>query len=80
MGILTGIASLPIAPLRGVVGLAELIERQAEDVHHDPRTIRAELEAVEQSRRDGVLSETEADAREQELLERLMNTRGPGGR
>lgn len=80
MGLLTGIASLPIAPLRGVVGLAELIERQAEDVYHDPQIIRAELEAVEQSRRDGVLSEAEADAREQELLERLMNTRGPGGR
>ncbi|MDP3893125.1 gas vesicle protein GvpG [Nocardioides sp.] len=72
MGLLTGLLGLPLAPLRGVVAVAEQIRQQAEDELYDPATIRAQLELVEQQRASGELSEEEATAWEDELIERLM--------
>ena len=72
MGLFTGLLTLPLAPVRGVVAVAEQIRRQAEEEFYDPVTIRAELEEVDASRASGELSEDEATAREDTLVERLM--------
>jgi hypothetical protein len=72
MGLLTGILTLPLAPVRGVVAVAEQVRRQAEEAFYDPAAIRAELDQVEELRAAGELSEEEATAREDELIERLM--------
>lgn len=72
MGLLTGLLTLPAAPLRGVVAIAEQVQRQAEDAYYDPVTIRAELEEVDQMRAAGELDDDEATAREDALVERLM--------
>ena len=75
MGLITGILGLPLAPLRGTIAVAEQIRQQAEDEFYDPGTIRAQLEAVERQRELGVLTDDEATAWEDELLERLMVAR-----
>ncbi|SHL10717.1 Gas vesicle protein G [Pseudonocardia thermophila] len=78
MGLVTGLLGLPLAPVRGVLWLAQQIQEQAEEQFYDPGRIRAELEAVDEARRCGALSEEEAAAREDELIARLMAGRGRG--
>jgi gas vesicle protein GvpG len=73
MGLLTGLLGLPIAPVRGVVWLAEQIQDEAEAQYYDPARIRAELERVERLRRSGELPERECAELEDELLQRLMH-------
>ena len=75
MGLLTGLLGLPLAPVRGVVWLAEQIRQQAEDQYYDPARIRAQLERIDEARRAGELSEEECAELENELLQRLMTRR-----
>ena len=72
MGLITGLLTLPLAPVRGVVWLAEQIQDYAEEQYYDPVNIRDELERVEEARRSGELSEEECAEWENELLRRLM--------
>ena len=72
MGLLTGLLGLPLAPVRGVVWLAEQIRDHAEEQFYDPVRIRAQMERVEEARRAGEISEEEAVELENELLQRLM--------
>jgi hypothetical protein len=75
VGLLTGLLGLPLAPVRGVLWLAEQIRDQAEEQYYDPARIRAHLEAVDEARRSGEISEAEAAELENELLQRLMARR-----
>ena len=75
MGLLTGLLTLPLAPIRGTVAVAEQIRRQAEKEFYDPAQIRAQLAAVQRQRDAGELSDEEAEAWEDELVERLMISR-----
>ena len=72
MGLITGILGLPLAPLRGTVAAAEQVRRQAEREFYDPTAIRAQLEEVDRLRNEGSLTDDEATAWEDELVERLM--------
>lgn len=73
MGLITGLLTLPLAPVRGVAAVAEQVRRQAEEQLNDPERIRAELEEVGRLRDEGQISDDEATAWEDELVERLMN-------
>lgn len=72
MGLVSGLLGLPLAPLRGTLAAAEQIRQQAEDQFYDPAAIRAALEDVDRRRAAGELTEDEAVAWEDELIERLM--------
>lgn len=72
MGLITGLLTLPLAPVRGTVWVAEQVLEQAEEEFYDPAKIRRQLEQVDRLRESGELSEEEAIAREDELVERLM--------
>jgi hypothetical protein len=72
MGLISGILGLPLAPLRGTLAAADQIYKQAEEQFYDPATIRAQLEEVDRQRAAGDLSDEEATAWEDELVERLM--------
>ena len=76
MGLLLGLLSLPIAPVRGVMWLAEQIQDQAEQQYYDPVRIREQLERIDEARRNGELPEDECAELENELLQRLMSRRG----
>ena len=72
MGLISGILTLPVAPLRGVAAVAQQILRQAEDIYYDPVAIRGELEEVERQREAGLIDDVTAGEYEEELIERLM--------
>jgi chorismate mutase len=79
MGLITGLLGLPLAPVRGTVAVAEQVRRQAEREFYDPGRIRRELEEVDRLRNAGELTDEEADAWEEELVDRLLasQTRPP---
>jgi hypothetical protein len=72
MGLITGILTLPLAPVRGTIAIAEQIRQQAIREFYDPASIRLQLEEVDRLRSTGALSDEEADAMEDELVERLL--------
>lgn len=75
MGLITGLLGLPVAPLRGAVWAAEQVRQQAEEEFYDPARIKAQLEDVDRARSAGELSDDEATAIEDELVERLLVSR-----
>jgi hypothetical protein len=71
MGLISGILTLPLAPLRGTIAVAELLLEEAEAHLNDPDRIREELEHVERLREQGALTDEEAMQWEDSLIERL---------
>ena len=78
MGLITGLLTLPLAPVRGTVWLAERIQEQAELELYDESAIRTGLMELEEAREAGSMAPEEIDAAENDLLERLMEIRGLG--
>jgi hypothetical protein len=79
MGLITGLLTLPLAPVRGTVWLAERIQEQAEAELYDETAIRAGLLELEQARESGEMDETEIAQAEDALIERLMDIRAGRG-
>lgn len=77
MGLLTGLLGLPLAPVRGVLALGELIRRRVDEELYNPASIRRELEALEQARAAGEISAEEEAEAQQRVLDRL-NVSGAG--
>ena len=71
MGLLTGLITLPLAPVRGTMWIAERLLEQAELELDDERRIRAELAEAELRYELGELTEEELEVIEDDLLERL---------
>jgi cytochrome c-type biogenesis protein CcmI len=79
MGLLSGIVKLPLAPVRGVIWVADQVLQEAERQYYDPAAIRQQLDEVDRLRREGLIDPEEADQREEELVDRLMHRRPAGG-
>jgi Gas vesicle protein G len=79
VGLFTGLLTLPLAPVRGVVWVADQLTQEAERQLYDEDRIRAELLQLELDAEDGKLSEEEIRSREDELLERLAVSQTLGG-
>ena len=71
MGLLTAILGFPLAPLKGVIKLGEILRDEAERVLYDPAVARRELEEIERARDAGEISEEEADEAMQQVLFRI---------
>ncbi|MER5766278.1 gas vesicle protein GvpG [Streptomyces sp. NPDC001985] len=71
MGLISGILLLPIAPVRGVVWVAEQLRDAAEREFRDPGAIRAQLAALNRELDDGFIGWEEFEAEEERLLDRL---------
>jgi Gas vesicle protein G len=71
MGLFTGLLTLPLAPVRGVVWIAEQVADELERQLYDEDNIRRELLQLELEYEDGMIGEEEREMKEQELLERL---------
>jgi gas vesicle protein GvpG len=71
MGILTGLLTLPLAPVRGTIWIAEQIAQQAARELDDETTIRRRLAEAERDLELGLLTPEEFEAYEDELLDRL---------
>ena len=72
MGLISGLLTLPLAPVRGTAWLAERIQEQAENELYDENAIRAQLLEIEAAREAGEIGEEEATQAEDVLLERLI--------
>jgi hypothetical protein len=75
MGLISGILGLPLAPLRDTLWVADQVLEQAEEEFYEPARIKAQLEDVDRARAAGELSDDEATAIEDELVERLIVSR-----
>lgn len=71
MGLFTGLLTLPLAPVRGVVWVAEQVADEVDRQMYDENRIRAELMQLELDADDGRIDEQEQIEREEQLLERL---------
>jgi Gas vesicle protein G len=78
MGLLSAIATLPLAPVRAVISLGELIQRRVDEELHDPASVRRELEAAAEARAAGEISAEEEADMQQRVLARLIGPSAAG--
>jgi gas vesicle protein GvpG len=71
MGLLSWTAGLPLAPLRGVIGISRVIQRQVDAEMRDPAAVRRRLEAIDEALKQGRIGPDEA-ARQQDAVTRAM--------
>jgi Gas vesicle protein G len=76
MGLFTGLLTLPLAPVRGVVWIAEQVTEELERELYDEDNIRRELIQLEFDFEDGLIDEEERQVREDALMERLAIGQG----
>jgi hypothetical protein len=75
MGLLTGLLTLPLAPVRGTIWVAEQLLEEVQRELDDPRTIEAQLDDAEERFARGEISAEEYELIEDALMRRLT----PGG-
>ncbi len=73
MGLITGLLTLPLAPVRGVVWVADRLATVAEEQLYDPDAIYAELRELSADLEAGRISEEDFDRAEDVLLQRLQD-------
>ncbi len=73
MGLITGLLTLPLAPVRGVAWVAGQLTSVAERQFYDPEAIYAELRELSAELDAGRITEEEFDRAEDELLQRLSD-------
>jgi hypothetical protein len=79
MGLFMGLLTLPLAPVRGVVWIAEQVAQEIDRELYDESSIRRELLQLELDFEDGTIDEEERQAREDVLLERLAVSQAGDG-
>jgi Gas vesicle protein G len=72
MGLISTILTLPFAPVRGLVAIAEIVREEIELEMQSPAAVQHDLEEVERARAAGEISAEEEAAREQQVLNRLI--------
>jgi hypothetical protein len=76
MGLITGLLTLPLAPVRGVAWVSEQVALEAERELNDETRVRRELAQLGMKLELGEIDEQEFEEREDALLERLAHARG----
>jgi hypothetical protein len=71
MGLLTGLVTLPLAPVRGVAWVAEQVAEEADSRLYDEKSIRHDMLQLELDYEDGKIDLQERERYEEQLLERL---------
>ena len=71
MGFFTGLVTLPLAPVRGVVWIAEQVMEEMDRELYDEDNIRREMLQLELDFEDGLIDDDERQVREEALFERL---------
>jgi Gas vesicle protein G len=78
VGLITGLLTLPLAPVRGVAWVAEQVALEAEREADDATRARRELAQLEMELELGRIDEREYERREEGLLERIERAHGEG--
>jgi hypothetical protein len=72
MGLIEGLLTLPLAPIRGTVWLSERIQQLAYEEATDPAAIRGQIAEIEEAHEAGELSEAEVEQLEAPLIQLLL--------
>lgn len=75
MGLITGLLTLPLAPVRGVAWVAEKVAEQAEAELYDETVIARQLAELDEAYERGEIGQETYDAYTDELLFRLETGR-----
>lgn len=76
MGLLSALLTLPLAPVRGTVWVAEVLLEEAERQLRDPAFVEQQLVEAEAAHERGELSDDQFAEIEDELLGRLLSRGG----
>ena len=76
MGLLTSLVTLPLAPVRGTIWVADVLLKEAERQMRDPVFVEQQLVEAEAAYERGELTEDEFADIENELLGRLLSGGG----
>jgi hypothetical protein len=79
VGLITGLLTLPLAPVRGAVWLAEQVQAQAEREYAERTGIGQRLAEIQQSREAGVISAEESARLEEQALDEFLRDVGEDG-
>jgi hypothetical protein len=79
VGFFSELLLLPLAPVRGVVWVAEKIEDQVDHQLNDPAVIRAQIDDLDAAHERGEISDEERDEQQDVLLARLTGRDPAGG-
>jgi hypothetical protein len=79
MGLFTGLLTLPLAPVRGVLWVADQLAEQAYEQEFSPAAVRRQLQAAAQAFDEGRLSEQQYEEVEDMLVQRLVGSSRPPG-
>lgn len=77
MGLVTLVLGLPVAPVRGVIKLSELIQERVDQEMYAASSAREDLEAAEEARAAGEISPDEEAEVQQEVLDRMTGPDTP---
>jgi hypothetical protein len=78
MGLITGLLTLPLAPVRATGWIAEQVHEQALNELYDEEATQSRLLEIEELHEAGEIDDEELRQAEDELLERLAAARGFG--
>jgi Gas vesicle protein G len=78
MGLITGLLTLPLAPVRGVAWVAEVLAEEAEREMAAAASPERALADLEAARAAGEISEEEFAEREGELIDAMIVARAQG--
>ncbi len=78
MGLITGVLLLPLAPVRGIGWVAEVLRDEAERELAQRDSPARALEEIAAAVATGEMSPEEAEAREAEIIERMLAESEPG--
>jgi hypothetical protein len=69
VGLFTAIVTWPLAPVRVVVSLAEIIQQRVDQEMNNPATTRRQLEELEEARERGEVSAEEEEQAQDAIIE-----------
>lgn len=77
MGLITGILTLPLAPVRGVAWIADVVAEEADREMAEAASPERALAELEAARATGEISEEEYAERQAEVLDRAIGVERP---
>jgi Gas vesicle protein G len=75
MGLITGLLTLPLAPVRGVAWVAEVVAEEADRELEQANAPERRLADLEAARATGEISEEDAERLETEIIEDMIARR-----
>ena len=80
MGLITGLLTLPLAPVRGVAWIGEVLAEEAERQMAEAASPERALAELEAARATGEITEEDARVLEAELMDEVIRLRAEEGR